>query len=336
MSTELLAQATTHVKAIVFESLELKTRERVLVVFDTQSPLSCLLTEAFRAVTPEATYIDFDQVTPASIFASIDTLTPGDLVVLIQSSNFRLNEFRIRIELFKRGLKTIELPHLERMPEEQWQAYIDSLAYNRAEYQRFAHGLRDKLKRAERVELGCEGTTLVFEGGLEEPKLNIGDYTGMENVGGTFPIGEVFTENKDLSRVNGEAMVFAFAGDDHHVNIHQPFHVIIQNGILTPGTDAPESFVKLIETIRASEPVQVREFGLGLNKAIGKDRILNDITAFERQEGVHLSLGLKHSVFKKEGIVTHNARYHIDIFVDVTSIKTDKDVLFVNGEFQPE
>lgn len=333
MSTELLTQATAHVKTIVFESLELKTRERVLVVFDTQSLLSRLLTEAFRAVTPEATYIDFDQVTPASIFASIDTLTPGDLVVLIQSSNFRLNEFRIRIELFKRGLKTIELPHLERMPEEQWQTYIDSLTYHRAEYQRIAHGLRTKMKRAERIEVECEGTKLVFEGGLEEPKLNIGNYSGMENIGGTFPIGEVFSENKDLAKVNGEALVFAFAGDDHRVNIHEPFHVIIQDGILAPGPDAPESFVKLIETIRASEPVQVRELGLGLNKAISKQRILNDITAFERQNGLHLSLGLKHSVFKKEGIVTHNARYHIDIFVDVKSIKSDKDVLFQEGDF---
>lgn len=33
---------------------------------------------------------------------------------------------------------------------------------------------------------------------------------GMKNVGGTFPIGEVFSEPKDLTKVNGELMIFGY------------------------------------------------------------------------------------------------------------------------------
>jgi hypothetical protein len=40
-------------------------------------------------------------------------------VVLVQSTSFRMDAYRIRIELFKRGLKVIEHVHLSRMPGEQ-------------------------------------------------------------------------------------------------------------------------------------------------------------------------------------------------------------------------
>ena len=47
--------------------------------------------------------------------ATFATLSASDLVVLIQSTSFRLDAFRIRVELFKQSLKVIEHPHLSRM-----------------------------------------------------------------------------------------------------------------------------------------------------------------------------------------------------------------------------
>lgn len=36
--------------------------------------------------------------------------------------------------------------------------------------------------------------------------------------------------------------------------------------------------------------------------AMSKNKPVNDMTAFERQAGLHLSLGKKHNVFKKPGM----------------------------------
>ena len=49
------------------------------------------------------------------VLQQVEQLVPGDLAILIQSTNFRLDAFRIRVELFKRAIKVIEHPHLSRM-----------------------------------------------------------------------------------------------------------------------------------------------------------------------------------------------------------------------------
>ena len=78
---------------------------------------------------------DLSKLTDVSVqtlhhYDRIDLLKPSDLVVLVQSTSFRLDAFRIRIELFKRQLKVIEHPHLGRMSGHEIEYYIDSLAYD--------------------------------------------------------------------------------------------------------------------------------------------------------------------------------------------------------------
>lgn len=98
--------------------------------------------------------------------------------------------------------------------------------------------------------------------------------------------------------------------------------------------DTPQSFREVIGVIRENEgEAIIREFGLGLNKAMGKRRPLNNVTAFERQQGLHLSIGKKHNVFKKPGIKANHARYHIDMFVDVRKVIMDGDTVYQDGEF---
>jgi hypothetical protein len=97
--------------------------------------------------------------------------------------------------------------------------------------------------------------------------------------------------------------------------------------------DAPQEFQEILELIRADEEVVVREFGLGLNPAMGKTALVSDITAFERQKGLHLSLGAKHTVYTKQGLHRKKGRYHIDIFVDVKNIIVNGKFLYAAGEF---
>jgi len=225
--------ATKHAADIVRLAIGHDPSRKALVVFDTQCPLSRLVLEAYRNALPDAPFIDYDASSKEAIMEAIGRLAARDLVVMIQSMTFRLDDFRIRIELFKRGLAVIEHMHLERATDDrQLEIYVDAMAYDPSYYRPLGRALKAKIDAAETVKVFCDGTTLTYEGGMEPTKLNVGDYEGMTNVGGTFPIGEVFSEPKNLARVNGEVKLFAFAGVDHLVQMHEPFVVRIEKGII--------------------------------------------------------------------------------------------------------
>ena len=331
----LVSIAASHIRDILAGAIKRTPQERVVVIYDLECGLSKIMAEAYREAIPDGQFINFAETNAAAILTLIDALSPGDVFVLVQSNSFRLNEFRIRIELFKRKLKAIEHVHLNRMSEEQYATWIDALAFDKEYLQSRGLGLKKALDHAGTIKMVGKDTELVWVGStgspcMEEAKLNIGDYTGMENIGGTFPIGEVFTEARDFLRVNGTLRIYAFAGDDFIVRFHEPFLATVVAGILEPGSDAPEEFKKLIDLIRADERVLVRELGVGLNRAISREKPVNDITAFERVLGLHLSLGEKHGVYKKPGLIPTKTRYHIDVFPAFERLEIDGRVVFDN------
>ena len=219
------------------------------------------------------------------------------------------------------------------MTEAQFPIYLQALRYDKDYYRTLGPGLKILLDRATSVRVECPGTVLNYASSMEEAKLNIGDYREMENVGGTYPIGEVFTEPKELTAVNGQIKIFGFADMNHHVHFYEPFVATITNGILSVGEDAPADFHATLDLIRADEEVWVRELGLGLNRAMGRHALVNDVTAFERQRGMHLSLGAKHGVYAKPGFARKRTRYHIDVFVDIARILLDDTVIFQDHAF---
>jgi hypothetical protein len=328
--SNLVSIAAGHIRDILAGAIKRAPSERVVVIYDLQSGLSKIMADAYREAIPDGQFIDFAETDAASILKLIDELSPGDVFVLVQSNSFRLNEFRIRIELFKRKLKCIEHVHLNRMVEDQYATWVDALAFDQNYLQTKGHALKAVLDQASTVKIVGKDSELVWEGGMEEAKLNIGDYTGMENIGGTYPIGEVFTEARDLSKVNGSFRIYAFAGDDFNVRFFEPFLVTVVDGILIPGEDAPEEFKKIMDLIRAEERVLVRELGVGMNRAISRKTPVNDITAFERVLGLHMSIGEKHGVYKKPGLIPTKTRYHVDVFPAFERLEIDGKVVFDN------
>lgn len=324
-----IAFATKHITEILQDAI--LHDAGALVIYDEDSELAQILTEGYRRALPEAKFLSITGMTKESAIAEFATMSPGDLVVMVQSKNFRLDDFRIRISLFQQHLKVIEHMHLYRMTGPEVDVYIDALHYDPHYYHPLGHGVRERLRQAQSAEVRCQDTVLRYDSPFEDPKLNIGDYREMTNIGGTFPIGEVFTEPKDLFKVNGEARIFAFAGLDFMVQIHEPFKVSIKDGILSPMEGAPQDFLDIIDLIEKDEPVYVREMGLGMNKAISKEHILSDVTSFERINGLHLSLGAKHSIYGKPGFKKKGGRYHIDVFIAAEEILLDGEVLF-DGE----
>ncbi len=304
------------------------------MVFDTQSALSRLLVEGYRVALPNAVFLDFDTTTPDEVRAAIDLLLPSDLVVLVQSTSFRLNEFRFRLELFNRKLKAIEHPHLGRMAENEYETYVDALAYDPQYYRVVGPALQRRINAASRVVVSCQGTELIYDTHFEPAKPNLGDYAEMKNIGGQFPIGEVFTEPVDFSGVNGKVKLFAFGDEDFRVIVPPtPVTVIIEKGIIVETENATQEFLDVLAKIRAEEALWVRELGFGMNRAMTRSRLLADIGSYERMCGIHLSLGQKHTIYAKPGMPKRSSRYHVDVFVDVITVTIDGEIVFKDGSY---
>lgn len=327
-------QAERNLRDTLGIAIEHRAPQAALIVYDTRTDLNRALTAAYRRVVPDAQFIDFDATTPDTILATFERMRAGDLVVLVQSTSFRMDAYRIRIELFKRGLKVIEHVHLARMPGEQGLRYIDALAYDPAYYRGVGHALKARIDRARHgmVDSG-DGARLVFASPFEPAKLNIGDYSGMTNIGGQFPLGEVFTEARDLEAVSGRARIFVFGDTQFLVNKPAaPITIIVDRGRVTGSENSTPAFEQMLSIIREHEgEVWLRELGFGMNRAFSQARMVDDIGTYERMCGIHLSLGAKHGVYSKPQLKRKDARYHIDVFAVTDGVYLDNERVYQDG-----
>jgi aminopeptidase len=314
------------------------SQHKAVVVFDTNCELARTLTQAYKHCLPDAQFIDFATHTPEAVLGIFAALKASDLVVLVQSTNFRLEAFRIRVELFKRGFKVIEHVHLKRMQGAEVGYYIDALAYDAAYFRGTGHGLKTAIDNAKGGWLDSGGAQypdarLVFGSSFESAKLNVGDYSSMPNVGGQFPIGEVFTEAKDLESVHGRVRIHAFGDTTFKVNRPaKPITLIVHKGQVVDTEDSTPEFDTVLANIRADEQVVwLREFGFGLNRAFTQTRTVSDIGSYERMCGVHLSLGAKHGVYGKPNFKRGDGTYHIDVFAVTEQVGLDDQLIYRDG-----
>ncbi|MGV8935459.1 MAG: hypothetical protein ACOH1I_12580, partial [Gallionellaceae bacterium] len=249
-----LETLTQNIADILNVAIAHRPQQGALIVYDSQCDLAMALTAAYRRCLPDATFIDFEAVTPEIILEAFKPLAPSDLVVLIQTTSFRLEAFRIRVELFKRGLKVIEHVHLGRLPGTQALHYIDSLAYDPVYYRGVGRALKEKIDQAKCGTVDSGGEKLIFASPFESAKLNIGDYSEMQNVGGQFPIGEVFTEAQDLEAVNGRVRIFVFGDTNFRVNRPaKPITLVVNKGRISDTLDSTPEFDQVLANIRAEE-----------------------------------------------------------------------------------
>lgn len=338
LNTYIVSVAEQNLKELLNHVFEHDALHKAVVVFDTGCELASTMAQAYMRCLPDAQFIDFNRHTPDAVLAVLATLEASDLVVLVQSTNFRLEAFRIRVELFKRGLKVIEHPHLSRMVGAEIAYYIDALAYDPV----YFRGVGSKLKTIiDQAQSGCldsggsqfPDARLFIDSAFESAKLNVGDYSEMQNIGGQFPIGEVFTEARDLQAVHGRVRIFAFGDTQYRVNRPDvPITLIVEKGQVVATQDSTPQFDDVLAKIRADEQVVwLREIGLGLNRAFTRSRSVSDIGSYERMCGVHLSLGAKHGVYGKPNFKRGDGTYHIDVFVVTEQLKFDDQVIYLDG-----
>lgn len=309
-----------------------------LVVHDRRSALARLLADGYRAALPHAVFVDFDAVSVDAVMAAVSALPAGALVVLVQSTRFDLGALevaggRFRLELFRRGLHVVEHPHVGRLPEDEAGVYCDALAYDPAYYRGLGAALKARIDGARQIRVVSGSGVLTYAGPFEDAKLNVGDYTGFTNVGGQFPIGEVFTEPVDLEAVNGTVGIAAFGAGDFSVTfLDVPFGMVIERGRVVAAPDAPAAFHAILAQIAAEEgQVWVRELGFGINRAMTATRRVTDVSTYERMSGVHLSLGAKHAVYPKAGFNKRKTRFHVDVFCAAERVEVDGEGVFEGG-----
>ncbi len=307
-----------------------------LLVADDRCELSRLLAAAYAECLPQARVISFDQVAPEAVKAACVELSEGDLAVLIQSSVFRLPEYRTRVELFRKNVKVIEHSNLERIEPYELEHYVAALAYDPQYYRGVGHALKARMDVARSARVESQGETLRFDSLLELAKLNIGDFVGLKNTGSQFPIGEVFTEARDLEAVSGRVNIYGFADTSFRLNVPAaPITMVVERGRVVDALNSTSEFDRVLSAIRADEgEVWLRELGFGMNRAFSRDRRVSDVGAFERVCGVHLSLGARHGVYKKPHLNPREVRYHVDTFVVTDRVLLDDDVVFADGAWQ--
>jgi hypothetical protein len=329
----LILTAEQHLKGLLSLAFEHSDQNRAVVVYDRRCLLSEILSQAYRRALPTAVCVDFDASSPEEILETLASLEASDLAVLVQSTSFRLDAFRLRVELFKRKIKVIEHPHLSRMPDAEAAFYVDSLEYDAQYYRGTGRALKAKIDSAPSGMLESGGEILHYGCAFESAKLNIGDYSQMANVGGQFPLGEVFTEAQDLRAVNGRVRIFCFGDTSYRVNTPAiPITLVIEQGQVVDCENSTPEFDLILSNIRRDEGVVwVRELGLGMNRAFSKTRTVSDTGTYERMCGVHLSLGAKHGIYGKPGFKRGDGKYHVDVFVDTQTFTLGDEVLYRDG-----
>lgn len=337
MDTEaLIVKTQRHLSTLLREAFHHTDAENAVVVYDTRCLIATLLMEGYKRALPHARLIDFDAHRPEEVRSQLEALNPSDLVVLIQSTNFRLDAFRLRVELFKLRLKVIEHPHLSRMSDDEASYFIDSLEYDKEYYRPLGRALQSKINSAPMGVLDSGGELLIYGSPFESAKVNIGDYTDLPNWGGQFPLGEVFTEAQDLRAVHGRVKIYCFGDITYKINTPEtPITLIIEEGQVVACENSTPAFDLILSNIRRDEGgvVWIRELGFGLNRAFSKTRTVADTGTYERMCGVHISLGAKHGTYGKPGFKRRDGLYHVDVFADTHTFSLGDEVIYRDGAF---
>lgn len=342
MDGPLFSQLVQNTSDIVFKHFNTQPENHVMIIYDTQTELSQTLKLAYEEALKnhiKKSFVDFNAHPLSEIEACALSLQPNDVVILIQSLSFRVSVYRWRLELFDKGLKVGEHVRLSQILPHEIQNYVSCLAYDFPRTQPLSQKLDELLKNTTHIKVECaQGSILEFHSRMEKPVINLGDFDTGKVKGGYFPVGEIFSEAVELEKCSGEVEVFAFPGEDHQmVFLEKSFRVKIKDGYVEDG-DFPEEFQPLVDLMRVENPdgkIPVREFGLGLNRGLSKEKRLTEATAWERVAGLHLSLGWKHGAYMKKFKSQKDLvqRYHVDIYPDVKRMWITDTLIYENGKF---
>ena len=176
--------------------------------------------------------INFDEIDKEDLKDKLLSLKQNSTVILVQSTNFRLEDFRIRVTLHKAGIGCLEHNHLTYIKDQEIKNYGDSIIYKTPYYNELSETLKNISDSASKLKVICKDwNTLKIEWGFEDMKQNTWDYE-WKNRWWTFPIWENFTESKDFLKVNWNLSIRAYPWLDLSVNFIEPFEIKIKESLI--------------------------------------------------------------------------------------------------------
>ena len=313
---------------------KINIESKVLIIFDNKNLMNEMLYSSFIFALKKlgnefSSYNFFENENEKIIEFINNNLKPKDIVILIQSSSFRVSKYRWRNELCDKGLKVLEFNQTSKILENEYLTFIDSLECDYIHQKKIADFLISKIDKSQKIKFVSKNNLICeYEGKMDECLRNIGELWNQTNWSSKFPIGEIISEGLDLSILNGEIEVYAYPKlENQTTKFCEPFNIKIENGFAVShnGEKEFDKIWKLLKTENEEQKIFVRELGFGLNRFI-KNRI-GDCISYERQEGLHFSLGMKHGMYqkklwKKYGKKFHQ-KFHIDVYVNILKIFID-------------
>jgi hypothetical protein len=318
---------------------ELYTNKPIILVYDLESPISIELAKWYISNlknNKNAEIIDFNKIDKDLLKDKLLSLPECSTVILVQSTNFMLDNFRIRLNLNNAWVWCLEHRHLAYIYDEQIENYADAIEYKTPYYMELWSKLKNLTDTADTMTLICnDWSILKVEWGFEDMKLNDWNYN-WKNRWGNFPIWENFTEAKIFANVNGELTIYAFPDDKLQVEFVKPFKIKINKSIVTcDDPNCPETFKKILDFITDSEDkeVMIRELWFWLNNWITKEKPLADVNSYERIAWFHISMWKKHQIYRAKLHKNIMQRYHIDVFPDIKEIYIDDKLVFEKNKY---
>lgn len=326
-------------KDILEKNLQIYNKEllwkKVVLIYDLDSPLSILMANWYIENLknyPNSEIVKYGDISSSDLKEKILSLEPFSTVIMVESTNFRLEEFRIRMSLQHRTIAGIEHNHLTYIKEDQIETYLRAVSYQSPYFQKVSDFLKQKNDNGKTMKIvSPEWAVLILEWWFEYMKQNTGNFA-LDNRYWTYPIGENFSEVKDFSLTNWEMYIRAYPWENFEMIFpEKPFKITIKESrVYADENTTPEWFLKIMEKISRDEngEVMMRELWFWLNPEITWEKTLTDVNQFERISGFHLSLGKKHNIYRKKFHKDVVQKYHIDIFPHVSQIFIDDELIF--------
>jgi len=322
--------------------------KKVVLVYDTDSKLSKILWESYAENlkfphhggglrgSVDTEIIIFWDIEKEELKEKLMSLEADSTVVLVQSTNFRLDNFRLRLNLKNQWVWCIEHNHLWYIRDWEIENYADAIEYRTPYYIDLSNKLKERFDKAdELIVVSKNWEKLICSGWFEDMKQNTWDFWDRIRAW-SFPIWENFTEIKNFDNFNGKVAIRAYPNMTFEVQFPEIFVIEIKESRIVDYSDnTPKEFIEIVEKIKTWEDWEcfVRELGFWLNPWITWDRTLNDVNACERIAWFHMSLWKKHQIYRKKFHRKITQRYHIDIFSDTDYILLDWVKIFEKEKF---
>lgn len=311
----------------------------ILLIYDLESPLSRLVANAYienlKDIKSES--IDINTVDKDELIKRLWALKEFSTVILVQSTNFRLDNFRIRLQLHNNWVWCLEHNHLQYMKIDEYENYADAIEYKTPYYDELSNKLKEICDNNQTMKFVChDWSVLNIEWWFEDMKQNTWNYEWKRRWW-TLPIWENFNEALDFYKVNWELSINIYPWMDFQIRkVEKPFKIQIKNSIVTSNDpNTPNEFHELLQLIEASEnnEVMLRELGFGLNPNLDDNKQLADVNFFERKAWFHVSIWKKHQIYRKKMHKSVVQRYHIDIFPHIKEIYVWEIKIFDNDKY---